>query len=191
MGRATPECWRGKFLQKHAYARSPLLKTTALKGKSTFGEPSLDSGVEAHNLCGVVVGAGVLHFLLHLDFQRSLELHGTPCHATVLQEANRCVSQDKSMCFPDISQKIPRQIDAFHRNYPENPKTNRCVSQANRWVFRSIPPQICQLGLDLCPEASSFGAKGEGFWVLSFGFWGLGVKVKGLGLRVEGLEFRS
>jgi hypothetical protein len=35
----------GKFIQKRRYPRSPLLKTTALKGKLTFGDPFLDSGV--------------------------------------------------------------------------------------------------------------------------------------------------
>ena len=35
----------GKFIQKRGYPRSPLLKTTALKGKLTFGNPFLDSGV--------------------------------------------------------------------------------------------------------------------------------------------------
>ena len=35
----------GRFLQKRAYARSPLLKTTASKGKLTLGDPFEDSGV--------------------------------------------------------------------------------------------------------------------------------------------------
>ena len=36
---------RNKFIQRRGYPRSPLLKTTALKGKLTFGDPFLDSGV--------------------------------------------------------------------------------------------------------------------------------------------------
>ena len=35
----------GKFIQKRQYLRSPLLKTTALEGKLTFGDIFLDSGV--------------------------------------------------------------------------------------------------------------------------------------------------
>ena len=34
----------GKFIQKCGYPCSPLLKTTASKGKLTFGDPFLDSG---------------------------------------------------------------------------------------------------------------------------------------------------
>jgi len=37
--------WGGKFIQKRVRTRFPLLKTTALKGKSTFGDPFEDSGV--------------------------------------------------------------------------------------------------------------------------------------------------
>jgi len=35
----------GKIIQKRQYWRSPLLKTTALEGKLTFGNPFLDSSV--------------------------------------------------------------------------------------------------------------------------------------------------
>ena len=42
---ATPECWRGSIQSKRGYSRSPPLKTTALKGELTRGDPFLDSGV--------------------------------------------------------------------------------------------------------------------------------------------------
>ena len=36
----------GKFIQKRVRTRFPLLKTTALRGKLTFGDPFEDSGVD-------------------------------------------------------------------------------------------------------------------------------------------------
>ena len=41
----TPECWRGELIQKCGRTRFPLLKTTALREKLTFGDPFKDSGV--------------------------------------------------------------------------------------------------------------------------------------------------
>ena len=41
----TPECRGGRFIQKRGYPRSPFFKATTLKGKLTFGDPFLDSGV--------------------------------------------------------------------------------------------------------------------------------------------------
>jgi len=40
----------GQFIQKRGYPRSLLLKTTALKGKLTFGDPFLDSGAVTPNV---------------------------------------------------------------------------------------------------------------------------------------------
>ena len=67
----------GKFLQKRAYARSPLLKTIALKGELSFGDPLLDSGVVPAGDERVSGWRALAHLVL-----RILHPTGAACPAT-------------------------------------------------------------------------------------------------------------